>query len=331
MSIQKFRIKNFKGIRELKIENLKKINIFVGGNNSRKTTILEALSLLSRNNIQNIRSIINKSLYSNSVEMLDSFYHNFDTALSPEILIERAEEKESITMKKIEGTMVAVDDKVITSSEYMFYRNEKDDIKVKQDKTVPIFFVIDGKNRENNIVYIPADRQKVDIAEIISSLQKNKQIEKIVEILKMYDSNLENIYADGRKVYIDLKTLKQSLPVAAMGGGFVSALIIACNLINETESDKIVLIDEIENGLYKSSLRKLIEYILTTAIDSNIQVFITSHSKEFLEEFYENIEVNKDISIVYKVNKDDEKDEMFIKTYKESEVKELLEEGWDIR
>ncbi|WP_462136871.1 AAA family ATPase, partial [Candidatus Mycalebacterium sp.] len=41
------KIENFRGIESLKIDNLERINLFVGKNNCGKTTILESIYLLS--------------------------------------------------------------------------------------------------------------------------------------------------------------------------------------------------------------------------------------------------------------------------------------------
>jgi predicted ATP-binding protein involved in virulence len=43
--ISEFRINKFRGLRDLKIEGLGQVNLFVGNNNSGKTSVLEALSL----------------------------------------------------------------------------------------------------------------------------------------------------------------------------------------------------------------------------------------------------------------------------------------------
>ncbi len=43
--INEFRINRFRGLRDLKIEGLGQVNLFVGNNNSGKTSVLEVLSL----------------------------------------------------------------------------------------------------------------------------------------------------------------------------------------------------------------------------------------------------------------------------------------------
>ena len=43
--IKSIKIKNYRGIKDLKIDNFKKYNFFIGDNGSKKTTILESLGI----------------------------------------------------------------------------------------------------------------------------------------------------------------------------------------------------------------------------------------------------------------------------------------------
>ena len=58
--INKIEINKFKGIEKIEIDNLNKINIFIGANNSKKITILEAISLFNINDVKNLRRILSK-------------------------------------------------------------------------------------------------------------------------------------------------------------------------------------------------------------------------------------------------------------------------------
>ncbi|WP_302429374.1 AAA family ATPase [Fusobacterium varium] len=333
MIVKNLEIKNFKGIKNLEIKDLKKINFFVGGNNSKKTTILEAISLMNKNNSKNIRMIIKNVNYGDTLDILDSFYHNFNMELNPEISIENVSgEIEKFKISKSMKGIKETDEEENTISEYQVYINDMKDIRIRYNGKNTTYYYQSQKKVEKNIIYIPANRKIVNIAELVSSLQKNKKIDEIVENLQIYDSNLEGIYADGKKVYVNLKILKKSLTLESMGEGFISALVIASNLVSDNENEnKIILIDEIENGLYKTSLKNLIEFILKIMEKSNIQLFITSHSKEFLKEFYNLINPQNNDTKVYKMRGNKNSDETFVKEFAGEEVKELLKEGWDVR
>ena len=53
----------------------------------------------------------------------------------------------------------------------------------------------------------------------------------------------------------------------------------------KTKEGEIVLIDEIENGLHYSMHRPLLEFIFRSAQQLQRQIFITTHSSEFLDKF----------------------------------------------
>ena len=59
---------------------------------------------------------------------------------------------------------------------------------------------------------------------------------------------------------------------------------------------KIIIIDEIENGIHFSLMKKLIDNIIKISKEKDIQFFISTHSKEFLEIFNNQIQ-KTDINI----------------------------------
>lgn len=76
-------------------------------------------------------------------------------------------------------------------------------------------------------------------------------------------------------------------------------MVLALDIISSlilTDDFRVILIDEIERGIYYKNYRKLSEIIIELCKDNqNIQLFITTHSKEFLEAFNEALfETEKD-------------------------------------
>lgn len=186
-----------------------------------------------------------------------------------------------------------------------------------------------NNSEELNVVYIPTNREISKLADNIRKLQNNKKIDELTEILKCYDKNLQKIYVDGYDIYVNLDNVDKSLSIGTMGEGFISSLIIISNLLVTAWKDKnvIILIDEIENGLHRTTLKKLIEIILKIVKEYNIQLFITTYSEEFLKELYK-LEL-KNILSLYRI--ENEKSGIKATYYSEEEAKELLTEGWELR
>ena len=202
------------------------------------------------------------------------------------------------------------------------------EIRIEGD-TIEFLSCHSNNYEELNIVYISNNREISKLADNIRKLQNYKKIDELTEILKCYDKNLQKIYVDGQKIYVDLDNVDKSLRIETMGEGFICSLIIISYLLVAGNNDKeiIILIDEIENELYRTALKKLIGTILKAIKEYNIQLFITTHSEEFLKELYK-LELKNTVSL-YRI--ENEKSGIKAIYYSEEEAKELLTEGWELR
>ena len=336
--INKIEIDKFKGIEKIEIDNLNKINIFVGANNSKKTTVLEAISLFNINDVENLRRILSGRKYIGYEEILNSFFYNLNTFEDPIIMLFEKENKRELKISCEKKVMeVSFSEKEIFNGEssninqksiYKFLLNNKPSIEIKVENN-SIGFSSLNNLKESNIVYIPTNREISKLADNIRKLQNYKKIDELTEILKCYDKNLQKIYVDGYNIFVDLDNVDKSLSIGTMGEGFISSLIIISNLLVAGGNNKevIILIDEIENGLYRTALKKLIGTILKLIKEYNIQLFITTHSEEFLKEFYK-LNLKNTVSLYRMEN---EKNGIKATYYSEEEAKELLAEGWEIR
>lgn len=336
--INKIEIDKFKGIEKIEIDNLNKINIFVGANNSKKTTVLEAISLFNINDVENLRRILSGRKYIGYEEILNSFFYNLNTFEDPIIMLFEKENKRELKISCEKKVMeVSFSEKEIFNGEssninqksiYKFLLDNKPSIEIKVENN-SIGFSSLNNVKESNIVYIPTNREISKLADNIRKLQNYKKIDELTEILKCYDKNLQKIYVDGYNIFVDLDNVDKSLSIGTMGEGFISSLIIISNLLVAGGNNKevIILIDEIENGLYRTALKKLIGTILKLIKEYNIQLFITTHSEEFLKEFYK-LNLKNTVSLYRMEN---EKNGIKATYYSEEEAKELLAEGWEIR
>ena len=95
--------------------------------------------------------------------------------------------------------------------------------------------------------------------------------------------------------------------------------------------DGVVLIDEIENGLYYSAQQKLWEAILSWAHELNVQVFATTHSWECIRAFNACAESTLFESEA-KLFRIERKDDTFRTVeYTKDILTESLDSNWEVR
>lgn len=81
-------------------------------------------------------------------------------------------------------------------------------------------------------------------------------------------------------VYADLGT-KPMIPFTQLGQAFTRILEIYCEIF--ANQPKILLIDEIENGLYYEGLGDFWNGLFEVLEDQDVQLFATTHSRECME------------------------------------------------
>ncbi len=157
---------------------------------------------------------------------------------------------------------------------------------------------------------------------------ENKKKEYILKAIGFFEEDIDDIASDGMEVLLSKKGVGKMLPLSSFGGGLSSALdIITCLFYDGITS---IFIDEVETGLHYTNFPKFCEVLIEISTNKNIQFFITTHSDEFLKDFY-NISVkkgNEDIT-TYRFQKIDNN----IKTiyYPYERAIRALKDGWDIR
>ena len=152
-----------------------------------------------------------------------------------------------------------------------------------------------------------------------------------MKCLQIIDKDIIDIYINDEEIFVEKETLRTYIPISSIGDGIVLVLEIIISLILTEEGFKVILIDEIERGIYYKNYRKLSEIIIDLCKDNqNIQLFITTHSKEFLEAFNEALlESEKDNFSLFSLK--NKKEKLDVVHYTSKELKDTLETGWDPR
>lgn len=127
----------------------------------------------------------------------------------------------------------------------------------------------------------------------------------IINVLKEIEPNLIDIRMEAtRMVYADVG-MNKLIPLNLLGNGIKKILDILSAIFEKQNG--ILLIDEIENGLHYSSLSVLWKAIINRVLNSNLQLFITTHSYECIEamtEIYKELNLKEDLISLFRIDKD---------------------------
>ncbi len=99
--------------------------------------------------------------------------------------------------------------------------------------------------------------------------------------MNLLDDRIEKLNIINNMLQVKLKTLSSYIPINELGDGFCRVVEILMNLY--ISKDNVILVDEIENGIHYSKIKDVWRDIIMTCRDNDIQLFATTHSKEFIE------------------------------------------------
>ncbi len=269
-------VTDFRGIQALKLFGFSRVNLIVGENNTGKTTLLEALTLVSAP--QEAGEISQRMRLSSRLRNPNRWLRRdgSESAFS-KIILKNAESELAVSLSPAtykaqthhKGTPL---EHVSNLGEYRFgcsIRHPKLKVRV-----VPI------QHRYPN-----------DLVGDFSTAVDLKDGEKELEsLLNSVDSRIKSVRLSYEKEtnlpYISADIgLSERVPIDQLGQGVNRLIAIFCELLGQRPA--ICFIDEIENGLHHTVLKRVWQGIAVAAERLNIQVFATTHSRECLEAAHE--------------------------------------------
>ncbi len=308
IQLESLKIQNFRGFDNLEMNNFSKVNVLLGENNSGKTSVLEAIFLLS--GISNPQlaltiNIIRKISFDKNT--LKYIFHNLEMANKPSISgnfsknINRKMEISPILEKNVVSREVETstqDNSLLTTSlsavpdilglDYSFTIK-----KHESNKSFKTWLRFDQGTIKQSLSSVYKE-------EIVSSFLLSgdvdsglsDQLKKIFvakkenilnDLLNKFDSKIKGLYVLPNGIYIDKEGVSERIPLQLMGDGIRRFIGIAATIVANSEQNFICLIDEIENGLHFKSQELMWKILFTLTNAANVQLFITTHSLEMLQ------------------------------------------------
>jgi AAA15 family ATPase/GTPase len=340
------KINNLRAITELEIDNLGRINLFVGQNNCGKTTILEAIFfLVGQTNPQlPINANVFRGLDFLNNEYWCSFFNNMnidsDIGISS-VLCDTQEEQRLIIRPEIQKQIptkpvssdVNGDSKpvLVTNGLKLIFTNSQEPniekistIRFEGDK-----LNISGTKQSsiNGIFVSPSTR--FDWKVRFGSIQRKKRINELISLLKEIEPNISDIRLNELGILEAEVGLSRLIPINLMGGGIASFLSIALAMLDMQNG--IVLIDETEVGLHHSGQEKLWKGVFNWAEKLNVQVFATTHSYECIKAFSTCTKSSlfSDQSRLFRIER--EKDTFKSVEFDATDLAISMEKTWEVR
>ncbi|GAA8993406.1 hypothetical protein HpHA106_05390 [Helicobacter pylori] len=139
---------------------------------------------------------------------------------------------------------------------------------------------------KENAMFIPVELSIVNSLQALENLRRSSKEGELIEILQCFNPDILNAEDIDNSIHIqikDEKTLSHPRPkrlLNSFGWGFIKFFIIASVLVDNRI--KYLFIDEIESGLHHTKMREFLRSLFKLAQKLQIQIFATTHNKEFL-------------------------------------------------
>lgn len=292
-----FEIGNFRGIRHCEAKGLGDVNLFFGKNNSGKSSLLEALFLLTGpsnpamplvvNNLRGLHSLTEENL------LVDFYQANADnhirlTAFGEQhyrnVVVKMAENEKSELRLQGNPQLSATDNRSknfginITfevdhsGKTYQTCLTTQDGIKGTT--------IVDKSYREAIFSqYIPSSMPYND-TEKLHRLFQEKEEGFLLKALRAIEPRVKDIVLSGDALMVDVG-MPTRLPINVLGDGVRKVVSLVVAVMNCQGG--ILLVDEIENGLHFSTMERLWEIIINAVRRKRVQLFASTHSYDMLK------------------------------------------------
>lgn len=313
--LQSINVVNYKTFKDFKLNQFTRINIITGKNNIGKTTLLEAIYLLSKQN--DIASFFKLIINRNKLNKLTPIWLN--RFIKDQIVISGMfnNSDTQVSISKYNSLNLDKRDDYIIS-----YKIEASINLEVSECNIDTFRSGDLKSNYDKAIHLCHSSFKspyyYDIEEISNAYQKCLTIKDkkgdtmyklINEFMSCNYSGVKSItLADGddtlQRFIVDTDGIEDNRELTSYGEGLQRMYEIALSFASCRNG--IICIDELETAIHFSLLTKFTKFLQELAESFNVQVFITTHSKECLDAFIKNGYANNDITVIHLTDSNNE-------------------------
>lgn len=352
-------IQNFRGLRDLTIADLGRVNLIAGPNNADKTSLLEALWLLEGQATANMTTALallrGFELPLQTPELLwHSLFYQRNVALP--VRIEGVEGDDKGRVLELTAT-VASAQPILTSAEgllsgfaspgleegllapealqYHYHLADGTDVVrrvwASEGREEASASKAEVKARSSSFLTTRRWLPTTALATAFTRAADDEQLALLERSARQLEPALHSFslgYVEGRPLIRAPLGEDRPLPLHLLGGGVVrlaEILLTAYSCANGLE-----LIDEIEDGFHHSALETVWRALDEASVAANVQVFATTHSYECVEAAAKAFAGNnaRDLRL-HRLERDE--DQINVTTYTHETAKSAVDYGFEVR
>lgn len=277
--IHALELQQFRGLENVKFEDLGRANLVIGGNNTGKTSVLEALVMLYGNKPQ-LQSL--PTTFREMPEKGQDSGHGFWKML--------------VRHENLSGFKIRADDEAVEGAlGHGTPQFNQNDVGMMNPTQVVAFdaswkSTVHRKMSSQKLSILSTKQaDPATVSELFNQIAPlNPENETKLEDLlrRSIEPRLRRLrYAKPQGtqthlVYVDLGE-GPMLPFTQLGQAFGRTLQVYCEIF--AKRPDILLVDEIENGLYFEGLEDYWKGLMAILEDQDVQLFATTHSRECME------------------------------------------------
>ncbi len=349
--IQTLKISNFKCFQDIHLNDLGLFNVIVGRNGGGKTALLEALFLLASGGpdlvlkIRRMRGLgdtISVSTERGSFEsMWRDLFFDFDETSTIELSCVGTHENTrslAVSHGPPESTTLpfgkrSIDEHVQHAAINFEYRLANEEVITCRPAITTKGLSFGGPVESFPVILLsPVSREGPEHnGQRFSSLSKKGEHQTVVSIIREEFPFIEDLaveYHGGTAiVHAKLRSVSEKVPLPLVSDGVNKMMSILLAIHHFSRG--IVLIDEMENGLYFDLMTQASTAILDAARNSGTQLFATTHSLEYLRALLPVVRANPDDFRLLRTTKDN--GASAVDCFDGPHFAAALEEGLEIR
>lgn len=293
MKFDKIEVYHFRGINEAVIDGLGQVNLFWGKNNCGKSSLLDAIFLVSGMSNPMLPLTINQMRqYGNmSLDGVKVNFFGFDTEAPINIIASNGERRElkieiEETGTEEVDTSGSGDGNSLSSS-------------VPNSYGLRLRYSMNGGQHESSLLFDPSKgtgtaKQTIDNAYVehlkciylspkydflasvrgLTNILQNKDEKFIIDGLRLIEPSVKDFVFTGGEMLVDVGARKR-LPVNVMGDGARKIVSLLTSIYDCANG--LLLVDELSSGFHYSVIPSLWKVVAYAARKNRTQVFATTH------------------------------------------------------